>query len=284
METIKTPFGKMQVVDEFVIQDDDKVTFCQKAREKYNELDKDGWFDSRSNEPYWYAFPYNRAKFTLCMSKSLGKVCFIDYRKEGKDNLFEARVFSHSSGFGLSGHYGYEAPEEEPLYIATETNEDDGELYFDETGCTTEFETDAKKFTSEEEALEFAKNNVIFGEPGAKLLEKSEYKEKNTMKKLFENGNLFDYILNESSSALKESECSLEQLLSKAYVSDYKMGSKNSALVRVRTSPALLTSDSMAARFEEDIPDGYRLEVEYLGEDPILGRNFDIYEVQLLKN
>lgn len=93
METIKTPFGKMQVVDEFVIQDDDKVTFCQKARDKYNELDKDGWFDSRSNEPYWYAFPYNRAKFTLCISKSLGKVCFIDYRKEGKDNLFESKEF-----------------------------------------------------------------------------------------------------------------------------------------------------------------------------------------------
>lgn len=191
METIKTPFGKMQVVDEFVIQDDDKVTFCQKARDKYNELDKDGWFDSRSNEPYWYAFPYNRAKFTLCISKSLGKVCFIDYRKEGKDNLFEskeflfdylleARVFSHSSGFGLSGHYDYEAPEEEPLYIATETNEDDGELYFDETGCTTKFETDAKKFTSEEEALEFAKNNVIFGEPGTKLCEAVEDFPKNT--------------------------------------------------------------------------------------------------------
>jgi hypothetical protein len=85
-------------------------------------------------------------------------------------------------------------------------------------------------------------------------------------------------------SSLKENECSLEQLLSKAYISEYKMVSKNSALVRVRTSPALLTSDSMAARFEEDIPAGYRLEVEYLGEDPILGKNLDIYEVQLLKN
>jgi len=93
---------------------------------------------------------------------------------------------------------------------------------------------------------------------------------------------LFDKILNESS--LKENECSLEQLLSKAHISEYKMVSKNSALVRVRTSPALLTSDSMAARFEEDIPDGYRLEVEYLGEDPILGKDLDIYEVQLLKN
>ena len=87
-----------------------------------------------------------------------------------------------------------------------------------------------------------------------------------------------------SESSLKENECSLEQLLANAYVSDYKMGSKNSARVRVRTSPALLTADSMAARFEEDIPDGYELEVEYLGEDPILGRNLDIYEVQLLKN
>ena len=93
METIKTPFGKMLVVDEIIIQDDDKVTFCEKAREKYKELDKDGWFSSRSNEPYWYAFPYNRAKFTLCISKSLGKVCFIDYRKEGKDKLFENKEF-----------------------------------------------------------------------------------------------------------------------------------------------------------------------------------------------
>ena len=89
----RTPYGKMQVVDEFVIQDDDKVTFYQKASDKYNELDKDGWFGLRSNEPYWYAFPYNRAKFTLCISKSLGKVCFIDYRKEGKDNLFESKEF-----------------------------------------------------------------------------------------------------------------------------------------------------------------------------------------------
>lgn len=86
-------------------------------------------------------------------------------------HMKEARVFSHSSGFGLSGHYGYEEPKKEPLYIATETNEDDGELYFDEEGNTTEFKTDAKKFTSKEDALEFAKNNVIFGEPGTKLLE-----------------------------------------------------------------------------------------------------------------
>lgn len=92
---------------------------------------------------------------------------------------------------------------------------------------------------------------------------------------------LFDRVLNESS--LKESECSLEWLLDKAYVSEYRMVGKNSAEVRVRHTPELLTSDSMAARFEEDIPDGYRLEVDYLGEDPILGRNFDIYEVQLLK-
>lgn len=92
---------------------------------------------------------------------------------------------------------------------------------------------------------------------------------------------LFDRVLNESS--LKESECSLEWLLDKAYVSEYRMVSKNSAEVRVRHTPVLLTSESMAARFAEDIPDGYRLEVDFLGEDPILGRNFDIYEVQLLK-
>ena len=62
------------------------------------------------------------------------------------------------------------------------------------------------------------------------------------------------------------------------------MVGKNSAEVRVRHTPELLTSESMAARFEEDIPDGYRLEVDYLGEDPILlGSNFDIYEVQLLE-
>lgn len=100
---------------------------------------------------------------------------------------------------------------------------------------------------------------------------------------LFENNDLFDYVLNESSS-LKESERSLEWLLDKAYVSEYRMVGKNSAEVRVRHTPELLTSDSMAARFEEDIPDGYKLEVDYLGEDPILGRNFDIYEVQLIKD
>ena len=376
---IKTPYGEMQIVDEFVIQDDDKLAFVEKAEAKYKELDKDGWFSLENTEPYWYAFPYNRAKFTLCANKT-NKVCFIDYRKEGYDNLFEnvlnesnvviapwrreqaerlieeatkidpsysfveydigpkkeikykifkndneyvgtfdvftddpynspyryffnhvnvgnlefqgktidefnkdfnefikldervghkalneesllkefffyapphdeedenkdtiigyiaavrdyqtkkikyiddngdvcdsksqakafdakgkadyysykhcpegwthfvvalkisdilneARVFSHSSGFGLSWHYSYEMPRKEPLYIATETNEDDGELYFDERGCTTESKTDAKRFKSEEDALEFAKSNVIFGEPGAKLYEKSE--------------------------------------------------------------------------------------------------------------
>lgn len=92
--------------------------------------------------------------------------------------LREASVFK-PSGFGLSGHYGYEAPEKEPVYVATETNEDDGELYFDETGCTTEFIEDAKKFVSEEQALEFAKDNVIFGTPGAKLRESDDtYKAK----------------------------------------------------------------------------------------------------------
>lgn len=84
-DTVKTPYGKMLVVDEFVIQDDDKVTFCHKAKEKYKELYKNGWFSSEKREPYWYAFPYNRAKFTLCVSKIAGKVCFIDYRKEGED-------------------------------------------------------------------------------------------------------------------------------------------------------------------------------------------------------
>lgn len=92
--------------------------------------------------------------------------------------LREASVFK-PSGFGLSGHYGYEAPEKEPVYVATETNEDDGELYFDETGCTTEFIENAKKFVSEEQALEFAKDNVIFGTPGAKLRESDDtYKAK----------------------------------------------------------------------------------------------------------
>jgi len=106
------------------------------------------------------------------------------------------------------------------------------------------------------------------------------------MKKLFESGGLFDYVLNESSSSLllKENVSSLEWLLDKAYVSEYRMVGKNSAEVRVRHTPELLTSDSMAARFEEDIPDGYKLEVDFLGEDPILGRNFDIYEVQLVKD
>lgn len=93
---------------------------------------------------------------------------------------------------------------------------------------------------------------------------------------------LFDRVLNESS--LKENARSLEWLLDKAYVSEYRMVGKNSAEVRIRHTPELLTSESMAARFEDDIPDGYKLEVDFLGEDPILGRNFDIYEVQLIKD
>ena len=85
---IKTPYGKMQVVDEFIIQDDDKLAFAQKAEEKYEELEKDGWFHLEKTEPYWCAFPYNRAKFTLCANDT-DKICFIDYRKEGYDMIYE---------------------------------------------------------------------------------------------------------------------------------------------------------------------------------------------------
>lgn len=398
----------------------------------------DVFTDDPYNSPYRYFFHHVNVGglefqgMTIDeFNKDFNEFIELDERV-GHKALNEARVFSHSSGFGLSGHYNdYETPRKEPLYIATETNEDDGELYFDERGCTTEFKTDAKRFTSKEDALEFAKKNAIFGEPGTKLIEKRKentmkkekpfstilneglptvaerkakmeavknmsfdeliekympkafindkgelelsnqlvgticgewlifsdksikyknvkkgwngpddfvirewewhkgdkltgsysdlamisnwtkipiyvlklifekfnaemriseslsdsviQKEENTMKKLFENSdNLFDYVLNESS--LKENISSLEWLLDKAYVSEYRMVGKNSAEVRVRHTPELLTSDSMAARFEEDIPDGYRLEVDYLGEDPILGRNFDIYEVQLIKD
>lgn len=94
-KVIKTPYGKMQVVDEFVIQDDDKLAFVQKAEEKYEELDKDGWFSFEKTEPYWYAFPHNRAKFTLC-SNETDKICFIDYRKEGYDMIFENSDSSQS--------------------------------------------------------------------------------------------------------------------------------------------------------------------------------------------
>lgn len=87
-KVIKTPYGKMQIVDEFVIQDDDKLKFCQKAEEKYEELEKDGWFSFEKAEPYWYAFPYNRAKFTLCANDT-DKICFIDYRKEGYDMIYD---------------------------------------------------------------------------------------------------------------------------------------------------------------------------------------------------
>lgn len=186
METIKTPYGKMQVVDEFVIQDDDKVTFCQKARDKYNELDKDGWFDSRSNEPYWYAFPYNRAKFTLCISKSLGKVCFIDYRKE--DNLFEskeflfeclleARAFPHASGFGLSL---YDDDDYEPTMINKVkyypfSVEDDGEkYYFDKHGNSVKRIWNAISFGTREEALDFGNEHLIFGELDVEEVTKTE--------------------------------------------------------------------------------------------------------------
>lgn len=140
----------------------------------------DVFTDDPYNSPYRYFFHHINVGglefqgMTIDeFNKDFNEFIELDERV-GHKALNEARVFSHSSGFGLSGHYDYETPEEEPLYIATETNEDDGELYFDETGCTTEFETNAKKFTSEEEALEFAKNNVIFGEPGTKLYEKSE--------------------------------------------------------------------------------------------------------------
>lgn len=87
-KVIKTPYGKMQIVDEFVIQDDDKLAFVQKAEEKYKELEKDGWFSFEKTEPYWYAFPYNRAKFTLCANDT-DKICFIDYRKEGYDDTLK---------------------------------------------------------------------------------------------------------------------------------------------------------------------------------------------------
>ena len=90
MRIVKTPYGKMQGVDEFVIEDDDKLAFVEKAEAKYKELDKEGWFSLENTEPYWYAFPYNRAKFTLCANKN-NKVCFIDWRKADYDFLFESK-------------------------------------------------------------------------------------------------------------------------------------------------------------------------------------------------
>ena len=131
--------------------------------------------------------------------------------------------------------------------------------------------------------LELKKSRYGFSKVSQRSWLNGKHESLSESSQLFENGNLFDYVLNESSLSLKESERSLEWLLDKAYVSEYRMVGKNSAEVRVRHTPELLTSESMAARFGEDIPDGYKLEVDFLGEDPILGRNFDIYEVQLLR-
>lgn len=51
---------------------------------------------------------------------------------------------------------------------------------------------------------------------------------KESPNQLNESGSLFDYVLNESSSSLKENGRSLEWLLDKAYVSEYRMVGKNS--------------------------------------------------------
>ena len=74
----------------------------------------------------------------------------------------------------------------------------------------------------------------------------------------------------------------LEWLLDKAYVEEYRMISNNSAEVRTRHTPVPLNSETMAARFKDEIPDGYELQVDFLGEDPTLGKNWDLYEVQLI--
>ena len=254
----------------------------------------------------------------------LGKVCFIDYRKEGKDILFEGykgpillgaaalglgtlSIADHNKIKSTADKLGIELAETEYgsheaaglIYPIYEYKYDmKGPMNIDSLCKYLKDNTNFDEITYDDEGdhyvINYIDNYTIHQKVGNASVSKHRTSEGNlnlpknyfdfsfVLDESYNKSQLFDRVLNESS--LKENECSLEQLLSKAYVSDYKMGSKNSAIVRVRTSPALLTADSMAARFEEDIPDGYELEVEYLGEDPILGRNLDIYEVQLLKN
>ena len=73
----------------------------------------------------------------------------------------------------------------------------------------------------------------------------------------------------------------LEMFLDRAFIKEYRMISRNSAEVRVHRTPEPLDSTKMAARFEDDIPEGYELEVRYLGPDSVLGKDWDTYEVSL---
>lgn len=86
---------------------------------------------------------------------------------------------------------------------------------------------------------------------------------------------VFDSILRESAGP------NLEMFLDRAFVEEYRMISRNTAEVRVRKTPEPLDSAKMAARFEDDIPEGYELKVKYLGPDSILGKGWDTYEVSL---
>lgn len=81
---------------------------------------------------------------------------------------------------------------------------------------------------------------------------------------------------------LRESFCpNLEMLLDRAFVEEYRMINRNSAEVRVRRTSEPLDSAKMAARFEDDIPEGYELKVKYLGPDSVLGKGWDTYKVSL---
>lgn len=86
---------------------------------------------------------------------------------------------------------------------------------------------------------------------------------------------VFENILRESVGP------NLEMFLDRAFVEEYRMISRNLAEVRVRRTPEPLDSAKMAARFEDDIPEGYELKVKYLGPDSVLGKGWDTYEVSL---
>lgn len=160
---------------------------------------KKGWLKIRNNQPshttYIVCYNYKRDYDTIMnfiekcpelVENTLHIEAFSDkdYLTTEKRNvandlfkMFEARVFPHSSGFGLSL---YDDDDYEPTIINKVkyypfSIEDDGEkYYFDKHGNSVKHIWNAICFGTKEDALDFGNEHLIFGELDVEEVTKTE--------------------------------------------------------------------------------------------------------------
>lgn len=158
---------------------------------------KKGWLKIRNNQPshttYIVCYNYKRdydtimnfiedcpelAENTLHI-EAFGDDDYLTTEKRdvAKDlfKMFEARVFPHSSGFGLSLNNDYEPSMiNKTEYYPFTIEDDDEKYYFDKHGNSVKHIWNAICFGTKEEALDFGNKYLIFGELDVEEVSKTE--------------------------------------------------------------------------------------------------------------